>query len=71
MSTKIAKYFIPYPIQSKRFSLRKDHLQLLRKSLTGPWVSKAGRPHLYGSRAYREVFEHVPHRLYAAYPYYW
>jgi len=67
MSTKICGNFSSYLIDSKRFSSEKSLLQLPYKSLTGRRVSKAGRPYLYGSRAYRQILKHVPDRLYTAY----
>ena len=71
MSTKICENFTSYIIDSKRFSIKKRSLQVLYKSLTGRRVSKAGRPYLYGSRAYREVFKHVFRRLDASDAYDW
>src|SRR5690242_15926935 len=71
MSTKIFEYFISYLTDIKYLSFKKSPLQLPYKSLTGPRVSKAGRPYLYGSRTYRQVFKHVFRRLDAPHPYNW
>ena len=49
MSTKIGEHFSSHLIQSKRLSIEKSLCQLPCKSLTGPWVSKTGRPYLYGT----------------------
>ena len=66
MSTKICGNFSSYLIDSKRFSSEKSLLQSLHKSLTDRRVSKAGRPYLYGCRAYRQILKHVRDRLYTA-----
>ena len=71
MSTKIGGNFTPYLIDSKRVSYKKSLLQSLHKSLTDPRVSKAGRPYLYGCRAYGHILKHVFHRLYASDTYNW
>jgi len=39
--------------------------------LTGPRVSKAGRPYLYRRSAYSQVIKHVFDRLDASEPYNW
>ena len=63
MSTIFRKKSVPYLIHSKRFSTTKCLLKPLDKSLTGPRVSKAGRPDLHRRGTYSQVFKHVFDRL--------
>ena len=52
MSTIFCYESISHLIQSKRFSMLQYVRKGLNKSLTGPRVSKAGRPDLYRRSAY-------------------
>src|SRR5438309_10850980 len=63
--------FVPYLIQGKRFSPFQYVRKGLDKSLTGPRVSKAGRPDLYRRSTYCQVFKHVFDRLDASEAYNW
>ena len=63
MSTLFCYELFPYLFQSKHFSAFQDVRKGVDKSLTGPRISKAGRPDLYRRRAYGEVFKHVVGRL--------
>jgi hypothetical protein len=71
MSTIFCKKFSSYLIHSKHLSFKKYSLKTLDKSLTGPGVSKAGRPDLYCRGPYSDVFKHVFYRLDASQPYNW
>ena len=71
MSTVFCKKFVSYLIHSKHFSFTKDLHKTLDKLLTGPRVSKAGRPDLYCRGPHSEVIKHVFYRLDAAEPKDW
>src|SRR5713226_9974456 len=63
MSTIFCYEFVPYLTQSKRVSTFQYVRKGVDKSLTGPRVSKAGRPDLYRRSAYSQVVKHVFDRL--------
>src|SRR5712692_5819063 len=71
MSTVFCEKYIPYLTQSKHFSSFQDLRKGLDKSLTGPRVSKAGRPNLYCCSPYGDVLKHVFDRLDASQAYNW
>ena len=71
MSTIFRKKFVFYLIHSKHFSLENSALKTPDKSLTGPWVSKAGRPDLYCRGPHGEVIKHIRCRFDASQPYDW
>src|SRR5216683_4951398 len=66
MSTIFCYEFVSHLIQSKRFSMLQYVRKGLDKLLTGPRVSKAGRPDLYRRSAYSQVVKHVFYRLNAS-----
>src|SRR6266403_472157 len=63
MSTVFCKKLVSCLHDSKHFSIEKSSLKTLDKSLTGPWVSKTGRPDLYRQGSYGQVIQHVFDRL--------
>jgi len=71
MSTVFCSEFISYLTQSKRFSTFQYVRKGFGKPLTGPWVSKAGRPDLYRRSTYSQVFKHVFDRLDSPEAYNW
>src|SRR6266851_6444525 len=71
MSTIFCYESIPHLIQSKRFSMLQYVRKGVDKLLTGPRVSKAGRPDLYRRSAYSLVIKHVFDRLDASEAYNW
>ena len=68
MSTVFCAKSVPYLVKSKHLSSFQDLRKGFNESLTGPRVSKAGRPDLYCRSAYGEVFKHVLCRLDASEP---
>src|SRR5262249_7818421 len=71
MSTIFSSKSSSYLIHSKHVSFEKRLRKLSNKSLTGRWVSKTGRTHLYASRTHGKIFKHVGSRLDASEPNYW
>ena len=63
MSTVFFEKFVSYLFECKQFSIEKSSLKTLNKSLTGRWVSKAGRPDLYRRGPNCQVIKHVFDRL--------
>src|SRR2546428_8265962 len=63
MSTIFRTKLLYYLIQTTVLRVSNEPLESPHEPLTGPWVSKAGRPHLYNGRAHGDVIEHIFDRL--------
>src|SRR5579859_5982571 len=63
MSTVFCAKSSSYLIHSKHVSFEKRLRKLSNQPLTGPRVSKTGRPYLYASRTHSKIFKHVGSRL--------